>query len=154
MKKIVLFLTIISSISFGAKTKFKDDQFIRDLFNSYWESWNKKDMKTLLTSFSEDCSYMNHVGKLAVGKGDIESYLAESFGKEFKNLNVKADNSDVKFLSRNVALYDQELELVDIKNKDEDKEPIRQHLTAVLTKKNGKWWVVAYRNYSLSRSNQ
>lgn len=146
----LLFCLALASPAHGAKGKFKDDQVIRDLASTFWESWNKHDAKAMVAIFRDDATLINPMGRVANGRAEIEKLLTEEHATYMKESVARGGAVKIQFVGRNVAIIDQEIDLSGAKGfASQDDAPFKLHLSSAVTKKNGKWLVAAARPYSL-----
>lgn len=145
-----LLVFVLALPAFAAKEKVKDDQMIRDVHSTFWEAWNHHDGKQMAAMYADDGTLINPAGRVAIGREAIEKLFTEEHSTLLKDSVAKSSGIEIRFISRNIALVDEDLELSGCKGPDgkATEEPMKSHVFNVLTKKAGKWWASATRPYS------
>ena len=113
---------------------------------SSWRRGTDTTRKPMAKNWTIDGDHFEPDGTRAHGKHQVEKLFTLEQATVFKDSEIDLIIETVFFISQDVALVDGSYEVVGAKTQDGDALPARQgHLTSVLLKERGKWWVVASR---------
>jgi uncharacterized protein (TIGR02246 family) len=116
-----------------AAAKEGDEKEIRALLGHLEEAWNRHDMKTFSTGFTEDVNVVNRFGQWMKGRAEVEKHLIELHAAPFRDHLVSRSSKveQIQFLTPEVAVAHE-------RTKEETGQSVR---TYVLQKRDGKWLV-------------
>lgn len=130
----------------GAATDLENEKIIRKLYADYTTAWNEHDVSALAKMWALDGDLLEPDGTSVKGRSAIADHYQEQHGAVFKQTVLSLTIADVWFISDNVALVDGGYGISGIRNLEGVELPKRSgHLTAILLKENGQWWIVASR---------
>jgi uncharacterized protein (TIGR02246 family) len=130
----------------GAATDLENEKVIRKLYADFTTAWNKHEVQALAKMWSLDGDLLEPDGTVAKGRGAIADHLQQQHDTVFKHTTLSFTISDVWFISDSVALVDGGYGISGIRTREGTELPKRSgHLTAVLIKEDGQWWIAASR---------
>jgi len=130
----------------GAATDLENEKVIRKLYADFTASWNKHDVPALAKMWALDGDQLEPDGTSAKGRGAIADHLRQQHDTVFKDTVLSLTIADVWFISDEVALVDGGYGINGIRTREGAEVPKRSgHLTAILIKEDGQWWIAASR---------
>ena len=128
------------------RSDIENEKEIRSLYDEFMAAWNRHDAKAMAKHWTIDGDHFEPDGTRAHGKHEVEKLFTLEQATVFKVSEIDLVIETVFFISQDVALVDGSYEVVGAKTQGGDALPARQgHLTSVLLKERGEWWVVASR---------
>jgi uncharacterized protein (TIGR02246 family) len=123
-----------------------NEQLVRELYDDFVAAWNRHDVETMANTWAIDGDLLEPDGAVAKGRDAVRRHLARQHASVFAKTHLALSVADVWFMSENVALVDGGYEIYGIRTPDGSELPARRgHLTSVLLKEHGKWWIAASR---------
>jgi uncharacterized protein (TIGR02246 family) len=152
MKKTItiLLLMFLAAPAFAAdgSKEMKLNSAIRDTFTSFFDSWNKHDVKGMVTHWAGNASLINPMGRQAKGKDEITALMTDEQSTIFKQSTAKLVSIDAKWIGDGFAWYDAEMTVDNAIGQDGAAMPqMKIHVAGLMKKKGGKWLVYAARPY-------
>ncbi len=150
MKKVLtLALSVLVAATMGlARTKGRttDAEAIKKVFADFAAAWEKDDAKGMAAFWTEDGDLVNPAGRLGKGRAEVEKLLADEHAALFKGTRITFTTNGIRFIGRDVAIYDAAFEIVGAHGPDGGELPPQKGLvTSLLVKKGGQWRTVAAR---------
>lgn len=150
MKKLLMFVLAILLVSPVGVAKMKgrggDEDAIKKVFADFAAAWEKDDAKGMAAFWADDGDLINPAGRVGKGRAEVEKLLADEHSSLFKGTRITFTVSGIRFLGRDVAIYDAAYEVVGAHGPDgKELPPQKGLLTSVLVKKSGQWRTVAAR---------
>ena len=150
---LTLTLTLLASGTVAAQSNegsitadLKNERLVREFYDRFSESWNDHDTKALAEMWAIDGDHLEPDGTRAKGRTDVALLLQRQHDSVFKKTRLNLSIADVWFIGADMALIDGGYELHGIQTPDGRNIGARRgHLTAVLLKEQGKWWIAASR---------
>jgi uncharacterized protein (TIGR02246 family) len=136
---------LISGIAFAQKS---DEEKIRARTQEFADAWNKHDPTAMAYFWSVDGDLVNPFGRRASGLTEIQRMFADEQSKMMKDSTYSVTNVKVRFLNPTTAVVDQDLEVAGITNPDGTTTTMRPHVTSIMTKSGGQWWVASARAFA------
>jgi uncharacterized protein (TIGR02246 family) len=119
---------------------------IRKLSADFADAWAKDDAKAMASFWSPDGDLINPWLRVAKGHAEIEKLFQDEHSTVFKSTNYGLKVTGVRFLGADVAIGDWESTISGMKGPDGSAlPPLAHHVTVVLQRKAGKWWIEAAR---------
>ncbi len=130
----------------GASTDLENEKVIRKLYADFAAAWNKHDVAALTKMWALDGDLLEPDGTSAKGRSAIADHLQQQHDTVFKQTTLALTIADVWFISDSVALVDGGYGISGIRTREGTELPKRSgHLTAILIKEDGTWWIAASR---------
>jgi uncharacterized protein (TIGR02246 family) len=127
-----------------AEIKARNDEFVN--------AWNRHDAKALASLWAPDGDLINPFGQMAKGPAEVEKlFTNEHTGSgALKKSTYKTTKMSVRPLSSDMALVDYEVEITGMASPDgKAQSALKPHVTSLMKKANGKWWIVSARAFEL-----
>jgi uncharacterized protein (TIGR02246 family) len=139
-------LAVAQSNEGGIASDVANEKEVRALFGRFVQAWNQHDYMDLAAMWAIDGDHMEPDGATAKGREAVATHFKRGHEGAFKNTHLQLSIADVWFLSGDVALVDGGYAISGIRTPDGVELPERRgHLTCVLLKEQGKWWITANR---------
>jgi len=125
-----------------------DEEAIRRRAEQYAETWNRHDMSTFASLFTEDSDCVTPGGDWLRGRDEIEQHLVKDHATVFRESRLMITGVWVKFLRPDIAVAHITGELNGLLGRDGQKLPrvVRGIMTWMLTKDDGIWQIAAFQN--------
>jgi uncharacterized protein (TIGR02246 family) len=124
----------------------ENEKVIRTLYDQFEEAWNRHDTAAMAKMWSIDGDHLEPDGTLAKGREGVSQLFAREHDTVFKETQLSLTIDDVWFITGEVALVDGGYEVEGVRTPDGQVLPPRRgHLSAILLKEQGQWWIVASR---------
>jgi len=131
----------------GISSDVENEKQIRRLYADFTKAWNAHDVDTMTGMWAIDGDTMEPDGRHAQGRTAVGILLQREHETVFAKTTLDLSVNDVWFPAENVALVDGGYEITGIRTPYDKELPARRgHLTAVLIKENGRWWIAASRS--------
>jgi uncharacterized protein (TIGR02246 family) len=101
---VVAFACVVVSRPAVAIDRATDENAIRQVVNDYVTFWNKHDMSTFGSLFTDDAEWVNIVGMVWRGNAEIVKVHQIVHKTNFKNRNMQLDDMTVRFVRPDVAV--------------------------------------------------
>jgi uncharacterized protein (TIGR02246 family) len=122
------------------------DEEIRTLYKNFAAAWNRHDTENMASFWTIDGDHVEPDGRHPKGREEVRKLLEQEHTTVFKNTQIKLTIDTVWFLTLDTALVDGSYELSGATDPAGKPIPVRKgHLTSMLLKENGRWWVAASR---------
>lgn len=154
MKKIVLALIVLSSLSAHLTMAQKDNQAstqeaIRSVITNYEQAWNRHDAKALAEQYHTDATWVNWFGAYYKGRAEIEKHYQTTHTTYFKATQFTTRSiEDITLVKSDMALVHVRTDLT-----GDERYPgqtFRFRRTILLTNKEGGWRIFAGQNAKLN----
>jgi uncharacterized protein (TIGR02246 family) len=130
----------------GIASDIANEKAVRALYTQFAAAWNRHDYMTLAGMWAIDGDHMEPDGSTAKGREAVATLFKREHEGPFAHTELQLSIADVWFLSTDVALVDGGYAVSGIRTPDGVELPERRgHLTSVLLKEQGKWWITASR---------
>ena len=140
-KKLILVASLFTSFYIFADPKIE----IQQTLDNFANVWNTHDAKKMSEFWAPDGDLINPWGKWADGReGVLKLFEGEQKGA-FKNSTQKFVVEKVRLIGPITAFVDANSFMKLIEGKRE--KDMSHHLSLLMAKKEGKWWVLAARPY-------
>jgi uncharacterized protein (TIGR02246 family) len=155
MKRILaaVLLLMFATSAFAAdvkKTPMKQDEGIMQTAQAFFDAWNKHDVPSMTSYWTEDATLINPMGRMAHGSSEIAKLMTDEQTTMFKESNAKVvDLSVTRSLGTGMAFCDGEMTVDGAKAADGSAmQSMRFHMAMVMEKKGGKWLIAEARPYA------
>ncbi len=125
-----------------------DEEQIRARAQEFADAWNKHDPMAMAYLWSASGDLINPLGRKASGLTEIVRLFESEQKDAMKQSTFSISNVKVRFLDPTTAILDEDAEITGVANPDGTTVTMKPHVTAVLTKSGGKWWIVAGRAFA------
>lgn len=142
--KISLFLFIALALSLLSKEQSsKDEQAIKKIINSFYNSFKHDDFKDFPEYTTEDINYVHPLGGWIKGRKEVQAILQEVHNTFLQKTPIKIDTMAIRFITRSVAIVNVidtmgPYAASDSSNRG-NKPPVKSVRTMVVVQKKGKW---------------
>ena len=128
-----------------------DEEAIRHRAEQFAETWNRHDMSTFASLFTEDSDCVTLGGDWLRGQDEIEQHLVKDHATVFRESQLMNTGVHVKFMRPDVAVSHVTCELTGLLGRDGQKLPwaARSIMTWMLTKDDGTWRIAAFQNTTI-----
>jgi len=128
-----------------------DEEAIRRRAEQGAETWNRHDMSTFASLFTEDSDCVTLGGDWLRGRDEIEQDLVKDHATVFRESQLMITGVWVKFLRPDIAVAHVTWELNGLLGRDGQKLPrvVRGSMTWMLTKDDGIWRIAAFQNTTI-----
>ncbi|MEH1900665.1 MAG: SgcJ/EcaC family oxidoreductase [Nostoc sp.] len=129
------------------ETSAKDEAAIKAVIAAFAEAWNAKDAELLAKLFVEDADFVDVIGRWFKGPTEIKQTHAQAFASFLSDSQMTITDTQIKFLTPNVAVLHTTWETTGHKSPDgvyriQD----TGVLTGVTTCKENTWQITAFHN--------
>lgn len=125
-----------------------DEEKIRARTQEFADAWNKHDPTAMAYFWSVDGDLVNPFGRRASGLTEIQRMFADEQSKAMKATTYTVTGTKVRFLNPMTAVVDQDLEITNIAAPDGTTMTMKPHVTSVMTKSGGQWWIASARAFA------
>jgi uncharacterized protein (TIGR02246 family) len=140
--------SVISPIA--AASPEDDEQAIRQVEARWQDAWNRHDMDALAGLFTDDAAFVQVNGRRWNGPAEIKKNHAAVHTMMFKESVWSNHDTDVRFLTPDVAVVHQTWGMIGDRNPDGSPRPPRDGIfTQVFVKRDGKWLITAAQNTNI-----
>ena len=123
---------------------------VRAVGDSFAAAWNKHDAKMMAAMWAPDGDLMNPSGRYASGQAEIQRLFQEEHSAVMKTSTYKNLRSSVHPIDADAAVGDWDIEISGMTGPDGKAVPVQKtHVTCVLKRAGGKWWIESARAYNL-----
>lgn len=130
----------------GARTKVTDDAAIRSIVPNFEMTWTKCDAKALAQLWTEDGDFQSPYASFANGRREIEKFYRDAFDSGYCGSSGTGKIENLRFVQEGVAIIDGAWEIRGAHDQNKQAMPPEQgRFTAIVTKQNGAWRIVAQR---------
>jgi len=130
----------------GMRGDQQAEAVIRELYAQFETEWNRHDGEAMAAMWTIDGDHIEPDGTVAKGRHEVGALLVKMHATVFKESKLALEITDVWFLTQDVALIDGDYTASGLKFPDGTPIETREgHVTAVLMKERGKWWIAASR---------
>ncbi len=135
---------MFADVQTSAEAKVQIESVLRELT----ESWNRHDMATFASQFTDDADFINVIGMHWRGRAEIEARHAEVHRTFFRNSSLRTVDWSLRPLSANVVLAHLQWEMTGHEAPPGvNFAPLRNGvLTAVFIEQGGRWLITALQN--------
>ncbi|HUJ13654.1 MAG TPA: SgcJ/EcaC family oxidoreductase [Thermoanaerobaculia bacterium] len=151
MKRVLAALVgalLTSGIAFAADAPKSDEEMIRARVQEFADAWNKHDATAMAYFWSADGDLVSPFGRRASGLTEIQRFFADEHSKAMKNSTYEIKNIKVRFLNPQTAILDHDVDVNGVTAPDGSSASLSAHVTAVLTRSGGQWWIASSRAFS------
>jgi uncharacterized protein (TIGR02246 family) len=135
---------LLSGVAFAQN----DEEKIRARTQEFADAWNKHDPTAMAYFWSVDGDLVNPFGRRASGLTEIQRLFADEQSKAMKATTYTVTGMKVRFLNPMTAVVDQDLEITNIAAPDGTTMTMKPHVTSVMTKSGGQWWIASARAFA------
>ncbi len=109
-------------------------------------AWNKDDAKGMAALWAPRGDLINPFGRVAQGRAEVEKLFADEHAGVMKGTTFKVESEGVRVLGPTAAIMDWDVDVVGMVGPDgKAMPPLKHHITVVLAKRAGTWWIEAAR---------
>jgi uncharacterized protein (TIGR02246 family) len=128
------------------KYDIEQEAVIRKQFADFTAAWNRHDVKAMMSIYALDADHIDPDLRMIRGRDQIEKLFEAEQSTVFKEAQASLTVDSVWFVTENVALLDGSYKISGVKNAEGKALPDSNgHLTGLLLKEGGRWWVAASR---------
>ena len=130
----------------GTRTDLINDEKIRKLYEEFAANWNRHDVAAMAAIWTIDGDHLEPDGRHAKGRDEVLKLFMREHTTVFKDTHIDLNIETVWFITGDVALVDGTYNLSGATDpKGRALAPRKGHMSSILLKEQGKWWVVASR---------
>lgn len=119
---------------------------IRKRYEEFVDAFNAHDAKAMAALWSRQGDHYEPDGSFAEGREAVERLFAQEHASAFRNATITLTIGSVWMVTPAVGLVNGNYEVEGVRDRQGNEMAIRRgHLTSVLVKENGQWWVAASR---------
>jgi uncharacterized protein (TIGR02246 family) len=148
MKTLVAACVLIfcgSFIVWGSMAQESAEQEIRKMPQSLTAAWDKSDSQAMASLFADDGDLVIPSGDVMSGRAAIQSFYQAVFARGYKGSHAGSEIKRVR-IAGNTAIIDGTWSINGVSDKNGTLRPAEAGLfTALLERKDGKWYIVALR---------
>jgi uncharacterized protein (TIGR02246 family) len=151
MMRIAVVGLLLGLLSFSSASALAagDEEAIQKRLDEFEAAWNKDDAKAMAALWAPDGDLINPFGRLAKGRAEVEKLFTDEHTSFMKNTTYNVKTSSVRLIGSDTAVLDFDSGITGMKGPDgSDLPTFEHHVTMVLVKKDGTWWVVSARPVS------
>jgi len=128
-----------------------DTKAIRNVEARWQDAWNRHDMVALADLFTEDADFITVIGKWCKGKKEFYDYRVRLHQVMFKDSIWKTTDTQVRFLSPELAIVHVNWTITGDRNADGTSRPNSRDgiFTQVMVKHDGQWLITASQNTNI-----
>jgi uncharacterized protein (TIGR02246 family) len=108
-------------------------------------AWNRDDAHGMAALWAPEGDFVSPFGEVANGRGEVEKLLAGWHSTTMKGTTFQVTRETVRLFGPNAGLMDWDVELQGLRGPDGQPAPLKLHVTTVVARQGGKWWVEAAR---------
>ncbi|HYS54838.1 MAG TPA: nuclear transport factor 2 family protein [Thermoanaerobaculia bacterium] len=138
---------LLSTAALGQPAKSNEQQ-IRDRLNEFAATWNKHDPTNMAYFWSVDGDLINPSGRKAKGLTEIQRLFQDEQTGVMKNSTYAVTSASIRMLEPTLAFVDSDAEITGVANPDGSTATMKPHVTVLMRKTGGKWWVVTARAFT------
>jgi uncharacterized protein (TIGR02246 family) len=139
---------IVSPAAHGAGTS-SDTEAMRQTFDEFLASWNKHNVKEMMSHWADDSSLINPMGRAASGKAEIEKIMADEQATAFRNSRAKVLSLTSKPVIPEIAWIDGEMTIDNALDQKGTAMPqMKIHIAGLMKKKDKHWLIYDVRPYA------
>jgi uncharacterized protein (TIGR02246 family) len=139
---------IVSPAAHGAATS-SDTEAMRQTFDEFLASWNRHNVKEMISHWADDASLINPMGRVANGKTEIEKILADEQATAFRNSTAKVMSLSSKRITGDIAWIDGEMTIDNALDQKGTAMPqMKIHIAGLMKKKDKHWLIYDVRPYA------
>jgi uncharacterized protein (TIGR02246 family) len=121
-----------------------DRAAITKAIQGYMDAWNTHDIRTVVTTYTPDCDFVNNFGDVTHGRDGMEKVFGPFMTGVYSETHQTGEVKSVRFIKPDVAAVDVTWEMTGAKNQDGTPRPTRKGLhTLVMTKQSDGSWEIA-----------
>ena len=142
----LLLFTVAAAAQSAPVERSADVAAIRAVETRQAEAWNRHDAKAYAALFTDDGDCVNVVGWWWKGRAQIEQKLTAGYAYVFRDSTLTITQTDVKFLSNEVAIAHVRWTMTGAHTPPSIPEPRMGIQTQVLQKRGDHWLIGAFQN--------
>ncbi len=141
---VVALLLGVMGLSSAPALATGDEEAIKERLEEFTAAWNKHDATAMADTWAPDGDLINPFGRVAKGRAEVQKLFTDEHASFMKGTTHKITSSSVRILGADAAILDFDADVTGMKAPDgTDLPPFDVHVTTVMVKKDGKWWIVA-----------
>ena len=143
---VVALLLGVMGLSSAPALATGDEEAIKERLEELTAAWNKNDAKAIAALWAPDGDLINPFGRVAKGRAEVQKLFTDEHASFMKGTTLKITSSSVRILGADAAILDLDAEITGMKAPDGTDLPLfDHHVTIVMVKKDGTWWIVSAR---------
>lgn len=143
---VVALLLGVMGLSSAPALATGDEEAIKERLEEFTAAWNKHDATAMAAIWAPDGDLINPFGRVAKGRAEVQKLFTDEHASFMKGTTLKITSSSVRLLGADAAILDFDSDVIGMKAADgTDLPTLGHHVTTVMVKKDGKWWIVAAR---------
>lgn len=136
----------MSGAVIGADSHGQDTTEIRSLIAEFTGAWQKSDAHALSMFWVVDGDFINPDGMFMTGRDQIAGFYSQAFSLGYAGTSASATVDKVRFLSPSLAIVDGVFEISGRAGQGGVAlPPEKGRYTALVTRRDGRWWIVSNR---------
>jgi uncharacterized protein (TIGR02246 family) len=152
MRILLASMVLALAVSPLSANQADEENAIREIQARWDEAWNRNDVAALSSLVSEDVRFVNVAGQVLTGRTEFERLQTRTHAMQFKGSVRTVTGTDIKFLTADIAVAHVRWGMRGDKDPDGmPRQPRHGVMMQVLTKRDGKWSVVAAQNTNIRR---
>lgn len=109
-------------------------------------AWSRDDAKGMAAIWAPEGDLINPFGRVAKGRAEVEKLFADEHSGVMKGTTFKVESESVRLLGPSAAILEWDADVVGMTGPDgKPMPPLKHHITIVLAKRGGSWWIEAAR---------
>lgn len=139
---------VIGTCGFAANagSDESDTAAIKSLITDFTGAWQKSDAHALSMFWTADGDFINPDGIFMTGRDQIAGFYSQAFSLGYAGTSATATVDKIRFLSPTLAIVDGAFEISGRAGQNGVVVPAEKgRYTALVTKRDGHWWIVSNR---------
>lgn len=142
----VALLLSVMGLSSAPALATDDEEAVKDVLDQLVAAWNIHDAKAIAALWAPDGDLINPFGRVAKGRPEVEKLFTDEHTSFMKGTTYSVTSISVTVLGSEAAVLDCDAKVTGMKAPDGSDLPVfDHHVTVVMAKKDGAWWIVAAR---------
>jgi uncharacterized protein (TIGR02246 family) len=148
MRRMLVATLAVVFLFAGPAPKQSNETEIQKRLDEFAAAWNAHDAKAMAALFAADADVMNPTGRMSKGRAEIEANYETDHTTGINRMATfkMTGPASIRFIEPEIALVDVDADVTGAMNPDGSMDAARRsHITRVMKKSGGKWWIVASR---------
>jgi uncharacterized protein (TIGR02246 family) len=148
---LALLIFMAPASSYPRPNQAADEKAIQEIETRWQNGWNQHDISALAALFTEDADFVTVIGKWCKGKKDFYDYHVRLHQVMFKDSVWKTMDTQIRFLSPEVAIVHVNWTITGDRNADGTPRPNSRDgiFTQTMVKRDGHWLITASQNTNI-----
>lgn len=141
-------LLLVLALSVGTAVADSSRSNIRARCKTFVAAWNAHDAEALASHWAPDGDVINPMGQWGQGRAEIQALFEKEHSTMMANSRLTVKEQKIRFLEDDVAVVDEDVVLHGMRLPNgEEHPPMSHHVTSVMQKSGGQWWIASCRPY-------